>query len=132
VTLGPIVSYLAQRGYSEWRKDGLLVEGWPVQFLPVSDALDRDALQNAITFDLEFGALGVVPARILSPEFIVATAVRVGRSKDLLRINAFLEEDQVDLARLSDVLHRHGLLPKWSEFCRKSGREDPYEIFSGS
>jgi hypothetical protein len=36
VTLGPIVGYLAEAGYQEWRNEGVLVGGWPVQFLPVA------------------------------------------------------------------------------------------------
>jgi hypothetical protein len=34
VALGPILSYLGDRGYSEFRREGILIEGWPVQFLP--------------------------------------------------------------------------------------------------
>lgn len=130
VTLGPITSYLAGLGYTEWKDEGLLIEGWPVQFLPISDALDNNALENAITFELEFGEMGTVPARILSPEFIVATAVRVGRPKDFVRINSFLEEDQVDIDLLEEVLDRHDLREKWASFCQKTGRDDPLGISS--
>jgi hypothetical protein len=28
VTLGPIIDYLASKGYDEWQKEGIVVEGW--------------------------------------------------------------------------------------------------------
>ena len=36
ITLGPVFSYLRAKGYEEHRKEGLVIEGWPVQFLPVA------------------------------------------------------------------------------------------------
>jgi hypothetical protein len=33
-TLGPILKYLAEKGFTEFRKEGVVVSGWPVQFLP--------------------------------------------------------------------------------------------------
>jgi hypothetical protein len=47
VTLAPILSYLKSRGYDQYRKEGLLIEGWPVQFLPLADDLDAEALAQA-------------------------------------------------------------------------------------
>src|SRR5271166_115178 len=44
VTLEPILTYLRQKGYSDFRKEGLVIEGWAVQFLPVADELDAEAL----------------------------------------------------------------------------------------
>src|SRR5215471_7639289 len=40
ITLEPILNYLRQKGYSEFRKEGLVIEGWAVQFLPVENDLD--------------------------------------------------------------------------------------------
>ena len=44
LTLRPILSYLRGLGYAEFRKEGLVIEGWPVQFLPVANDLDTEAL----------------------------------------------------------------------------------------
>ena len=38
ITLGPITKYLADKGFTEFRKEGIVVHGWPVQFLPVADS----------------------------------------------------------------------------------------------
>jgi hypothetical protein len=125
VTLGPVVAYLASKGYSEWRKEGLLIEGWPVQFLPVADALDQEALDLAETIHDSFGDSVIVPTRILSAEHVVATALRTARPKDHLRICAFLEENAVDFDRLRDIIDRHGLDGAWMSFCQKTGLTDP-------
>ena len=36
ITLSPLFAYLKAKGYQEHRKEGLVIEGWPVQFLPVA------------------------------------------------------------------------------------------------
>ena len=132
VTLGPIVGYLATLGYTDWRDEGLLIEGWPVQFLPVSDGLDVEALAEAIEIEDDFGSGENIKTRVFSAEHVVAIAARTGRSKDFLRIDDFLEQEAVDTKRLRDILHHHGLVDKWTEFCRKTGRSDPLSLFDES
>lgn len=132
VTLGPIVGYLAALGYTEWRDEGLLIEGWPVQFLPVTDDLDVEALAGAVEIEDDFGSGENIRMRVFSAEHVVAIAVRTGRPKDFLRIDDFLEQEAVDISRLRDIVQRHGLVDKWAEFCRKTGRSDPLSIFDKS
>jgi chitinase len=55
----------------------------------------------------------------------VATAVKVGRLKDLARVQAFLQQGAVDLAVLKDVLERHQLMGYWLNFCAKAQIENP-------
>jgi hypothetical protein len=121
--LEPLFAYLRERGYSEFKKEGLVIEGWPVQFLPVVNDLDAEALNEATEADLEV-ANGKIKVSILRPEHIVATALNLLRPKDRDRILRFVEENAVDLGRLRDVLKRHNLLGKWSEFCAKMGLPD--------
>ena len=52
LTLTPIYAYLTSRGYKT-EKEYLVIEGWPVQFLPPSDALDEEALQQAVETEVE-------------------------------------------------------------------------------
>src|SRR5262245_46588397 len=47
LTLTPILTYLNALGYSQFEEEGILIEGWPVQFLPVTDHLDAEALASA-------------------------------------------------------------------------------------
>jgi hypothetical protein len=94
-----------------------------VQFLPVASTLDEEALSQAAEVEFQSGE-GPIVARILRAEHVVATALKLGRLKDLARVEAFLEQGAVDLARLKAVLHRHELMPAWKAFLSKAGKQD--------
>ena len=127
ITLEPILSYLRVKGYSEFRKEGLLIEGWAVQFIPVANDLDAEADE----VDLEIHPNeSAVKTRVLRPEHIVAIALRVGRPRDHLRIIQFLEEKAVDTEALCGVVGRHGLSNSWQVFCGRAGIVDPCRIRS--
>jgi hypothetical protein len=66
-----------------------------------------------------------VRTRVLGPEYIVATALRVDRPKDRVRVIQFLEEEAVDISALCRVIARHGLKPAWRAFCGRTGIPDP-------
>ena len=127
ILLTPIEDALAQAGYTERRAEGIVVEGWPVQFLPVASDLDAEALAEAVEVNL--GPPGGKPllVRVLRPEHIVATALKLGRLKDLARVEAFVEQNAVDLGRLKTVLVRFRLMDAWRDFCKKSSRIDPLD-----
>lgn len=129
--LEPIFAYLRKAGYTKFKKEGVVIEDWPVQFLPVANDLDAEGLAEAV--EIEMGAGGGAPpimVRTLRAEHVVATALRVGRPKDHVRISQFLDEDAVDLAALQKVLDRHNLRPLWSKFCAQVGILDPYRVKS--
>jgi hypothetical protein len=80
ITLAPIFSYLKSKGYGEFRKEGLLIEGWPVQFLPAANDLDAEAIEQAQDVEIQIDELqGIVRTRVLRPEHLIAIALRVGR-----------------------------------------------------
>lgn len=106
--------YLKGRGYTEIRKEGIVVEGWPVQFIPINNALEREAYLNAQ--QLDYDGLNV---RVVLPEHLVAIALSVARYKDLARVEMFLMQKEVDLNALEDIVRRHGLFDKWIEFKTK-------------
>jgi hypothetical protein len=107
----PAWEYLKARGYTEIRGEGIVVGNWPVQFLPVSNPLEREAYLNAQDQDLDG-----VPVRVVQPEHLVAMVLRVGRLKDFARIQMFLSQDAINSAVLDDILQRHRLIGKWNEF----------------
>jgi hypothetical protein len=125
ISLDPILTHLRHRGYKDFHREGIMIEGWVVQFLPISDALDREAVEQAEPTDVRANG-GKVKARVMKPEHLVALALRVGRPKDLQRIGQFLDEKAVSLKKLRTVIERHGLLQPWHKFCRKTGRRDPF------
>ena len=125
VTLGPIIKYLADKGFQEFRNEGIVVSGWPVQFLPVAKPLDSEGLAEAITVDFRIDAETIIKCRILRAEHLIATALDVGRPKDYVRITQFVEAKAFDAAYLRDVLERHNLIAKWQSFCDRFEIQNP-------
>jgi hypothetical protein len=119
LTLTPIYDYLTSRGYKA-EKEYMVIEGWPVQFLPPSDALDEEALQQAVKTEVE----GVC-AWVLTAEHLVAITLRTARAKDFARILQFVESGVLDSSKLDPILQRHGLLEKWEQFGVKFLRGNP-------
>jgi hypothetical protein len=122
--LAPIEKALADRGYTERTDLGYMVEGWPIQFLLVASALDKEALEQAVEVKIGPSEQPFL-ARSLSAPHIVAIAIKLGRLKDLARVQAFLDQGAVNLPSLRDVLRRHDLMNDWKSFCAKAGIEDP-------
>jgi hypothetical protein len=110
----PGLDYLKARGYTEFRNEGIVIEDWPVQFLPATTQLEREAYLNA-----EISNLDEVPVRVVSPEHLVAIMLSVGRPKDFARVEMFLSQDAVRIEALQDVIQRHGLTEKWADYKRK-------------
>jgi hypothetical protein len=127
ILLAPIEKALADMGYTERADVGYIIDGWPVQFLPVASKLDEEALERAIDVDIDLTGDRPLTARCLRAEHLVAIAVKLGRLKDLARVQAFLEQDAVNLSALKDVLQRHNLMTKWLGFCARAGIEDPLQ-----
>jgi hypothetical protein len=129
ISIAPIYSYLRSKGYEEHRKEGIVVGGWPVQFLPVADALDAEALAQAQEIEVKFGEIeGALKTRVLRPEHLVAIALRVGRPKDFIRVAQFVEEGVVDISVLCDILDRHNLSATWRGYCARVGIENPCPV----
>lgn len=88
VSLSPIYEYLKARGCIE-KEEHIVVGDWPVQFLPPSDALEAQAIAEAVAATVEG-----VGTRVMSAEHLVALALRTGRPKDHARIVQFVEQKQ--------------------------------------
>jgi hypothetical protein len=110
LTLSPMYDWLTARGHKA-EKEYIVIEGWPVQFLPASDALDEEALAQAVETEVES-----VRTWVMTTEHLVAIALRTGRAKDHTRILQFIESGVIQSDKLDGVLRRHGLLAKWEQF----------------
>lgn len=110
----PGLEYLKSLGYTEFRNEGIVIEGWPVQFLPATTPLEQEAYLNAEVIDYD-----EVPVRVVREEHLVAIMLRVGRLRDLARVQMFLSQDAVRIDALEDVIQRHGLSEKWADFKRR-------------
>ena len=105
LSLTPIYDHLKSLGYlpAEGKHaDSISIEGVPVQFL-VGGALVDEALVEAIEVDF----LGE-PVWMLDLEYLLAIALDVGRTKDLLRIEMMLDATTrpIDRTRLDAILGR--------------------------
>jgi hypothetical protein len=97
-----IYSHLQAKG---WRveREHLLVKGFPVQFLAAS-GLTKEAVDEAKQIQFEG-----VQAKVFRPEYIVAIAARVGRHKDLARIEQLMAQVRINRTMLDDILQRYSL-----------------------
>jgi hypothetical protein len=117
---------LADNGYTEYRKEGIVVAGWPVQFLPVASPLDAEALEHSVPTEITINSQeGSVNAPILTAEHVMATALSVGRPKDFIRLSQFIEAGAFDSGALCGILNRHGIRDKWTAFCARFEIYDP-------
>lgn len=113
ISLSPIYEYLKSRGCKE-QDEYIVVGDWPVQFLPLRNPLQEEALTQAISTSVDG-----VPARVITAEHLVAIALETGRAKDYTRILQFIEQAAVDREKLKDILERHGLSAKWNQFKQR-------------
>lgn len=113
LTLAPIYAYLKEHGGIE-QDEYIVLDGWPVQFLPPSDDLDLEAIEKSVATVVEG-----VSTRIMTAEHLAAIALRTGRAKDHNRVLQFAEQDAVDKEKMQDILERHGLTSKWKQFEQK-------------
>ena len=113
ISLTPIYSDLTQRGYAP-QGECIVIEGWPVQFLPVYNPLTEEALAQAM--DVEFGS---TPTRVFSAEQLAAIMLETGRPKDHARLIQYFESNALDRAVLERIVARHGLTSKWETFRRR-------------
>ena len=111
VTTVPGWDYLKERGYTEIRGEAIVVEDWPLQFLPVRNPLEEEAYLNADMLDFEDE-----PVRVVLAEHLVAMMLQTGRLKDLVRVKMFLSQESVNQEILLDIIKRHGLEKQWMNF----------------
>jgi hypothetical protein len=118
ISIAPLYEYLTSRGYKT-EGEYVLVEGWPVQFLPPDSPLTQEALDQAIDTTVE-----EVTTRVMTAEHLMALALKTGRAKDFARILQFVEAGVLETEKLNQILERHQLLEKWQKFGDKFLRNE--------
>jgi len=114
--LTPIYDYLKNKKYQP-ENEAINIEGVAVQFLPVFNPLNEEAVEHAKDFDYEG-----IPVRVMSPEHLVAIMLQTGRPKDFVRVARFLDADAFDLDSLNKTLKRHNLDKEWAALVRLQRR----------
>lgn len=121
VDLSPLYGKLKEWGYSEFKKEGIVIEGWPVQFLPSARPLEQEAMECAVTDKIEG-----VKVNVFTAEHVMALALELGRAKDRTRLAQFIEGKGFNARRLKKILKKHHLTAKWERLLALV-REDPSE-----
>jgi hypothetical protein len=114
VSVQPIIERLKDIGYRLWRDDKLVVENWPVQFLPATKAIEREAIERAVEKPLEEGVTAWIP----TAEYLMLMAIDLARPKDVIRLYQFHSQKVYDPAKLRDLLTRHRLSDKWDRILK--------------
>ncbi len=104
--LAPIYEYAKELGFSA-QAEAILIEGFPVQFIPAYNDLVREAVENAATLKYRD-----VEARVVTPEYLAVIALQTGRAKDRERLIRLLDEAAIDRAVLDRILGSFGLTDK--------------------
>ena len=110
VTLSSIFKSLEDEGYKDFKKEGIVIDKWPVQFLPVSTELEKEALQNARHEIIEGESV-----KVFSAEYLMAICLAVGRSKDKIRFEQFYNERCYSEEKFMDIISRHNLIDKYNK-----------------
>lgn len=108
--LAPIYDYASKRGFST-QAESILIEGFPVQFIPAYNDLVREAVENAATLKYRD-----VEAKVVTAEYLAAIALQTGRAKDRERVIRLLDEAVIDRTVLGRILESFGLADKFKKF----------------
>jgi predicted nucleotidyltransferase len=108
--LAPIYDFAKERGY-DTRAEAILIEGFPVQFIPAYNDLVRAAVDDAAI--LKYRG---VEAKVVKVEYLIAIALQTGRAKDKERVIRLLDDAVIDRAILSGILESAGLTDKFKNF----------------
>lgn len=106
ITLAPIYKALIALG-GQVDDEHVRFGHWKLQILPADDGLVGEAIRNAA--DVEYSG---VPVRIFTPEYLCAIALAVGRPKDYIRINEFMDRGAVDMSKFQSLAENYGLARK--------------------
>lgn len=108
--LTPLYEFCANRGYTA-EGETIRVGEWPLQLIPVSSPLTREARASAHAVDYEG-----VPLRVVRADYLAVIAREVGRPEDMARILALLESGSATPATVAAPASRHGLEEAWERF----------------
>ena len=108
--LTPIYRYFKEKGFKA-KKEHVLIEGVPVQFIPVYNELVKEAVQYSV--EVKYGR---IKTRVLGLEYLIAVMLQTDRPKDRERLVKVFEEAKIDLKLLKKILRKYGLYDKYVRF----------------
>jgi hypothetical protein len=113
ITLEPLYARLAEKGFSTFDEEGVLIHDYPVQFICPSPGLEIEAVKMATVMswnDLEL--------KIMRPEYLAAIAIKVGRTKDRARLIYLHELPVFDRDGFMKIIEKHQLKDRWESWAK--------------
>lgn len=113
ISLKPIYDWAQLNGY-ELIDEHIVIEGIPVQFLPVYNKLINEAVEQAKQVEL-FG----VKTYMMKPEYLMAIMLYTFRAKDKERLIKFFAECTFSIELFEELTKKFELDTKYKEFKEK-------------
>ncbi len=113
ISLAPIYDYLKSKGCS-WKGEHVVIEGMPVQFIPVGGDVEEDAVKNA-----KYTIYSGIKTKVLPAEYLIAMALKVGRRKDFDKIGRLFEQAKIDENTLEKILEKYRLMDRFKKWKEK-------------
>lgn len=113
IILTPFYDFLLKKGYKT-HKEYIIIGDIPVQFIPSSTDLEKEAVKDAIS--VKYKNINI---KIMKPEYLIAVFLKVYRPKDKDKLIKLLDQTKVNKTFLTDILLRYGLDKKFDEFVKK-------------
>ncbi|MCB1060083.1 MAG: hypothetical protein KDB65_07620 [Calditrichaeota bacterium] len=92
------------------------IDGIAVQVIVPPPGVEADALSHAVNKQSAGKEV-----RVVSAEYLMAICLKVGRAKDKLRLEMFLEEESYDREVFEKILAEQGLMDKWRTYLTNRG-----------
>ncbi|MCW1916148.1 hypothetical protein OJ996_21340 [Luteolibacter sp. GHJ8] len=116
VSLSPLFERLSQMGFRDFDEEGILINGFPVQFLSATPGLETEAVTEALVIQFDTHVI-----RVMTPEHLAAIALKLGRPKDRARLVYLVSLPEFDRSRFGEVLSKHGLTERWDTWASGLG-----------
>lgn len=113
IDLSPLYKSLEAKRYFP-EKEHVIIEGVPVQFIPVYNPLIEEAVTQAVLANYEG-----IKIKILKIEYLLAIMIDTNRPKDRERIHQLLDDVSLNQNLLDEILQRHALKEKWENQIEK-------------
>jgi predicted nucleotidyltransferase len=113
ILLTPFYEFFSKLGFKTY-KEYIMIEEIPIQFIPASKELEKEAVENAIKIKYKN-----VEIKIIKPEYLIAIFLDVFRPKDREKIIKLLEQSKINKHLLYNILKRYNLMEKFKKFREK-------------
>ncbi len=112
MVLSDIYNYLQNKGYKP-DQEQIIIEGIPVQLIPVYNNLIKEAVEEAVSTKYKD-----TETRLVKAEYLMAIMLETFRAKDKERLIRFLEDLDFNKDSFIQILKRYDLKGKYDHFMR--------------